>query len=102
MNKSDGPMDTVAHAWTVIEGVFNTKELEQALVRKVEREMGIKIEKIERLSEGYFHAQLTDENVNNIERSEGQLLDFFAPRELDNLILSQATSQFISKHAELI
>ena len=102
MNKSNGPMDTENHPWTLIEGVFNVKELEQALIKKVEREMGIKIDNIERVAESHYHAQLTDDNVNNIDRSEGQLLDFFTLRELDNLKLSDSTSSFISKHSSLI
>ena len=103
MNKSDGPMDTQQHAWTLIEGAASQKEMtEKALIKEVERQMGIKIEKAERVAESYYHAQLTDNDVNNIDRSEGQLLDFFTRRELDNLLLSSPTQQFIQKHGDLI
>ena len=38
--------------------------------------MGIKVENITSVKEAYFCAQLTDENVNNIERSDNQLFAF--------------------------
>lgn len=103
MNKSDGPMDTTKHAWTLIEGTPSKKELaEEEIARLIKREMGIKIEKIDHVEKSFYHAQLTDDNVNNIDRAEGQLLDFFTLKELDNLTLSDTTSQFISKHGSLI
>jgi hypothetical protein len=103
MNKSDGVMDTKQHEWTLIEGAAAKKGLvETEIVRLIEREMGIKISKVDKVEESYYHAQLTDDNVNEIDRSEGKLLDFFAVKELDNLALSESTSQFISKHSALI
>ena len=103
MNKSDGPMDTQKHAWTLIEGNAAQKELsEKALIKQIEKEMGIKIEKVEHVAGSFYHVPLTDSDVNNIDRSEGQLLDFFTVRELDKLLLSAPTQQFIQKHGELI
>lgn len=103
MNKNNGPMDTSKHAWTFIEGTGNEKgSFEKALIKQVEHEMGIKIDNVEQVSESYYHAILTDDNVNNIERSDNQLLDFFNPRELDDLLLSAPTQQFIQKHGSLI
>ncbi len=103
MNENNGPMDTQKHAWTFIEGKCEGNgSLEKTLIKQVERKMGIKIDNAQHLSESYYHATLTDDNVNSIERSDNQLLDFFNPRELDSLLLSPSTSQFIQKHGELI
>ena len=67
-----------------------------------EKEMGIKIENVEFVSDSCYHARLTDENVNNIQRAENQLLDFFTLGEVKKLFLSNTTAQFISKHSALI
>ena len=60
------------------------------------------IEKVEFVSKSCYHATLTDDNVNRIERQEGQLLSFFSFRELQNLLLSNPTREFVSKHGALI
>src|SRR3989338_158338 len=103
MYKRSGPMDEEKHAWCFIGGIKENKEsFETAMSRRVEKEMGIKIEKVEFVSESCYHAKLTDDNVNKIKRAEGQLLDFFTLKELKKLFLSNTTAQFISKHGALI
>jgi len=103
MHKQDSVIDQENHPWCFIGGVRGKKEsFEEALSRKVENEMGIKIEKVECVSESCYHAKLTDDNVNQIKRAENQLLDFFSPKELRNLFLSHSTQAFISKHKNLI
>ncbi len=103
MYKSNGPIDRENHPWSFIDGVKEKKEsFENAMARRVKKEMGIKIEKIELVSEYCYHARLTDDNVNQIQRSEGQLLDFFTLKELEKLYLSGTTAQFVSRHKELI
>ncbi|MEK7450838.1 MAG: NUDIX hydrolase [Patescibacteria group bacterium] len=103
MHKTNGPMDAEKHPWTFIGGIKGEKEsFENAMTRRVEKEMGIRIEKVEFVSEACYHARLTDDNVNNIERAENQLLNFFSPKELGKLFLSNTTAQFISKHSSLI
>lgn len=103
MHKRNGPHDEENHPWCFIGGAREKKEsFENVLIRKVEKEMGIKIENVEFVSEFCYHARLTDDNVNKIERAENQLLDFFSLKELKNLSLSEQTQQFISKHATLI
>ena len=74
----------------------------QITTGKVEEEAGIKIANVERVSESYYLARLTDDNVNKIQRAENQLLDFFNPRELKKLFLSKPTQEFISRHRSLI
>jgi len=68
----------------------------------VRKEMGIKIENVEFVSRSRYLARLTDDNVNRIERSENQLLDFFTLKEVKDLFLSRETADFISSHDQLI
>jgi len=103
MYKSNGPIDEEKHPWCFIGGTKGEKEsFEKAMARRVEKETGVKIEKVEFVSEFCYHARLTDDNVNKIERAENQLLDFFSLAESKKLFLSTTTTQFISKHGNLI
>jgi len=103
MHKQKSPIDEEQHPWCFIGGFREKKEsFEQALKRRVEKETGVKIENVEFVSELCYQARLTDDNVNKMQRAENQLLDFFAPRELSKLFLSNSTQQFISKHGNLI
>ena len=103
MHKEKSVIDEEKHPWCLIGGFKDKKEsFEEALSRRVQNETGIKIENVEYVSEFCYHANLTDDNVNNIQRKEHQLLDFFTPRELDKLFLANSTQQFISKHGNLI
>lgn len=103
MHKQNSVIDKEIHPWSFIEGIKKTEEsFENALKRHVEKEMGIKIEEIEFVSESCYHARLTDDNVNNIKRAENQLLDFFTLEEVKKLFLSNKTAKFISKHGMLI
>lgn len=103
MYKKSSPMDEEKHAWCFIGGIKENREsFENAMSRRVEKETGIKIEKVEFVSESCYHARLTDDNVNKIKRAEGQLLDFFTLKELRKLFLSSTTAQFILKHGALI
>lgn len=100
MHKQKSVIDPEHHPWSFIgSGITEKKEtIQKALARSVQKEMGIKIENIEYVSESFYHAKLTDENVNNIKRSEHQLLDFFTLEEIKKLSLSILTQEFIAKH----
>jgi len=103
MYKKTSPIDEIKDAWSFIAGDNKNKDsIKNTLVKIVEKEMGIKIEEVECLSDTYYHARLTDDNVNKIKRNEDQLLDFFTLKELEKLSLSQPTAQFISKYSSLI
>jgi NADH pyrophosphatase NudC (nudix superfamily) len=103
MHKQKSVIDEEKHPWCLIGGVKTNKEsFKEALSRKVEQEAGIKISNIEYIAEDYYHANLTDDNVNKIQRSEHQLLDFFTPRDLSKLLLTSSTQEFILKHGNLI
>jgi NADH pyrophosphatase NudC (nudix superfamily) len=103
MHKQKNAIDEEQHPWCFISGFKEKKEsFEEALSRSVEKEAGIKINNVEFISELCYRAELTDDNVNKIQRGEFQLLDFFTPRELSRLFLANSTQKFISKHGNLI
>lgn len=103
MHKEKSVIDEEKHPWCLIGGIKGKKEsFEQALSRRVQNETGIKIANIEYVSEFCYHASLTDDNVNQIQRKEHQLLDFFTPRELSKLFLANSTQVFLAKHSDLI
>jgi ADP-ribose pyrophosphatase YjhB (NUDIX family) len=97
--------------WHFIGGLTQKNKSEEETITKiVEKETSIKLESVELLStqdtdtstEYYYCAKLSDENVNNMQRAEGQLINFFAFSELDKLSLSNSTRQFISKHRDVL
>lgn len=103
MYKMNNPIDEGEHEWSFIGGVRRDKEsLKEALLRVVEREIGVKVDGVELVSENFYHARLTDDNVNRIKRDEGQLLDFFTLSDLQKLHLEEATKSFTSRFGNLI
>ena len=103
MHKDNSAIDEEKHPWCFIGAVKEEKEsFENAMSRRVEKEMGIKIENVEFVAEFCYHARLTDDDVNKIERAENQLLNFFTLKESKKLFLSMPTQQFILKHGTLI
>src|SRR5664280_1514582 len=103
MHKQKSVIDEEKHPWSFVSGVKDKNEsFEKAMIRRVHKEMGIKIDNIEFVSQSCYHARLTDYDVNNIKRSENQLLDFFSLKEAKKLFLSSETAKFILNHASLI
>ena len=103
MHKQKNAIDEENHPWCLIGGIKQKKEsFEEALRRRVEKETGVKIENVEFISDFCYHASLTDDNVNQMQRQEFQLLDFFTPRELSKLYLANSTEKFITQHSNLI
>ena len=103
MHKEKSVIDEEKHPWCTIGGIRHAKEsFEETLQRRVENETGVKINNVQRVSEFYYHASLTDDNVNKMQRKEHQLLDFFTPRELDKLFLADSTQSFLAKYGDLI
>ncbi len=101
--RSENPLDQGQREWSFIEGIKGVEEsFEQALFRKVEGEASIKIKGIEFISRHFYHARLTDDNVNSIVRGEGQLLNFFTLAELQKLSLSPSSREFVSNYGNLI
>jgi ADP-ribose pyrophosphatase YjhB (NUDIX family) len=97
----------VFYRWKIKE---KNKSFEETIYRDVERETSIKLERVELLSDPinndrrnhFYHAKLTDENVNDMKREDGQALDFFTFRELNRLNLSALTKLFVAKHRDLL
>ena len=103
MHKQNSVIDEEKHPWSFIGGLKDkTETFEKTLTKRVQRETGIKIENVEYVSEFCYHAKLSDNNVNNIKRSENQLLDFFTLKETKKLFLSSDTAKFITNHSSLI
>lgn len=90
-----------------IVGIKSGKDsFEQAIRKTVVKETGILLKTIELLShtdrEYFFHAQLTDADVNHIIRGEGEILEFFSYKELETVALSDVTKMFIQRHRDLL
>lgn len=103
MYKQKNSLDDGRDAWSFIGSAKNANEPDEtALKRNVEQEMGIKVGNVEYVSESCYHASLTDDNVNQINRAEGHLLSFFTLKEIEKLLLSSTTRDFVSKHSSLI
>lgn len=101
----------VKKIWRMIGGEKGNKESsEKTITRCIKEEMNIKISEVKLLSvvptsdkETYFyHGKLTDSNVNLIERSEGQELQFFDLKELGKLQLAESTNLFFTKNKNTI
>jgi len=103
MHKQKSVIDEESHPWCLIGAVRGKKEsFVKALSRRVKKETGIEIENVEFISESYYHASLTDDNVNKMQRAENQLLDFFTLKEVNKLFLASETAKFIAGHSSLI
>lgn len=101
----------VTKVWRMIGGKKeNNESFEKSIVRRIKEEMNIKISDIKLLivvpSESkdtyFYHGKLTDNNVNLIERSEGQELQFFGLKELDKLQLAASTDFFFTQNRNTI
>lgn len=99
------------HVWEFIEGKKGSDEsFLDAILKKVEKTTSIRLTNIDLLStilsnrekRYLYYAKLTDEQVNNMVRQEGHLLQFFSFKEIESLSLSQATLLFISKHRDFM
>lgn len=97
--------------WSFIGGTKEkNKSSEQSIFNEVEKQMSIKLTSVEFLSSSlykeakkyYYYAKLTDDNVNNIKRDEGQTLYFFTLLELEKLPLTTSTRSFVSKYKGLL
>lgn len=103
MSKLNSAIDVEKHEWELIEGIKNAKDsFESAIKKNINKEMGITVEDITLISESCYHAALTDDNVNQIQRDENQILDFFTLKEVQKLLLSISTRDIIQKHSRLI
>lgn len=101
----------VQKIWRMIGGEKgNSESFEKAIMRKVKEEMNIKVSDIKLLlvspsgdkNTYFYHGKLTDNNVNLIERSEGQELQFFDLKELGKLQLATSTDLFFTQNKDTV
>lgn len=99
------------HMWKFIGGDRLAHEsFKDAIIKKVKGITGLNLSKVDLLStmlssrtKSYlYHAKLTDNQVNDIKRGEGHLLQFFSFKEIESLSLSEKTKLFIEKHREFM
>lgn len=103
MRKNTGALDLLNKEWSLI-SVFkkSNEEFKEALSKSIKKETNIMIDKIHIVSNNYYIAELSDNNVNNIQRNEYQLLNFFTPSETNDLLLTSSTKEFLRRHSSLI
>ncbi|MBI2442383.1 MAG: NUDIX hydrolase [Candidatus Levybacteria bacterium] len=111
IRNNTSPIRSKQDIWSFIAGIRKQKEsFDQAIQRKVSETTGILLPQVTLLSHWvynkkkkyFFHAELTDEQVNNLERKEGEVIDFFSHDELAKLSLDRLTTLFIAKHKDLL
>jgi ADP-ribose pyrophosphatase YjhB (NUDIX family) len=85
------------------------KTMEETILREVEKQTGIKLNAVDFLStltedgiqKHFYHGKLTDSNVNNMKRDQGQTIQFYTMHELEKIPLSPSTKKFISQHHDI-
>jgi hypothetical protein len=82
---------------------------ENIIMREVEKITSIPLSSVNLLfgvagvkKHNLYHAGLTDKEVNDIKRIEGQDLQFFTMREIEKLTLSQSSDMVFSRSKSLI
>jgi len=97
--------------WCMIGGKKeNNESFEKTIIRKIKEEMNIEVSTIKLLlisplddkNIHFYHGKLTDNNVNRIERAEGQELQFFNLNELDKLELAASANLFFTQHRSAV
>lgn len=111
MLKSTRPTLLTQSTWSFI-GIEKDKHrtFEETILDNVEKETGIKLEKVELLSKSlyngnrkyFYHAKLSDKEVNSMKREEGKMLQFFTLKELEGLALATATRFFVTRHYDIL
>lgn len=109
--EESSPVRSASDVWSFIAATTVKKEsFENAIIRQVKEEMQIHLAAVTFLSNWtydgrkkyFFHASLTDKDVNNIQRSEARTIDFFTLKELEKVKLEPLTKLFIQKHNDLL
>jgi ADP-ribose pyrophosphatase YjhB (NUDIX family) len=97
--------------WCMVGGEkSNNESFENTILRKIKEEMKIEIGSVKFLSiissdnknTYFYHGKLTDNNVNLIERSDGQELQFFDLKELNKIRLTLSAETFFSQNKNTI
>ena len=86
------------------------KSSQDSISKKVERETSLKLPSVQLLStkieeeieKCFYHAPLTDADVNNIQRGEGQTVSFFTLQEVEKLSLTESSRAFLTMHKDFL
>lgn len=104
MHRDNNPL--VQNPWTFIEGKRGAKtSFLETIIRKVEEETSLRLEEPKFISSAkddgtekhFFHADLSDKEVNSINRDEGLTLGFYSLKEIEKLSLTASTRAFVAK-----
>ena len=97
--------------WCMVGGKKEDNEsYEKTIVRKIKEDMNIEVSNVKLLLISpigdndihFYHGKLTDNNVNRIQRAEGQELQFFNLKELCNLQLAASANLLFTKHRSAV
>ena len=97
--------------WRMIGGEKeNNESYEKTIIRKVREEMKIEISGVKLLLTAtssnkntcIYHGKLSDDDVNLIERSEGQELQFFDLKELGKIKLTTSADLFFARNKNIV
>jgi ADP-ribose pyrophosphatase YjhB (NUDIX family) len=97
--------------WCMVGGEKeNNESSEKAITRCIKEEMNIKINEVKFLlmapSENkntyFYHGKLTDDDVNLIQRAEGQELQFFDLKELNKIQLTSSADLFFTQNKNIV
>jgi len=101
----------IQKTWSMIGGEKGENEsFEKTIIRKIKEEMKIEVSGVESIRDTFsdnknihfYHGKLTDNNVNSIERAEGQELQFFDLKELGKLQLTTSADLFFARNKEIV
>lgn len=92
--------------WSLISGLKGNKESNQdTIYRKIKYITGLELKNASLFppfatnsTKCVYHAELTDKDVNSMDRREGQRLEFFTLAELPGLSLSPDTKAFLDEN----
>ena len=92
-----------SNVWSFIGATISkNKTIKESIVEKVKRSTSIQLTNINYVKGitqdkniHYFHAELSDNNINNIVRKDGEVMQFFTLNEIDGLTLSMPSREFV-------
>jgi hypothetical protein len=107
----DNPKNTNKSTWSFLSvNKLKNKSFKESIIEKVEEDTSIRLSNAEFIADTifneqnkhFFHASLTDDNVNNMQRENGLTLQFFTLKEIDKLHLTDLTRIFLEGNKQVI
>jgi len=98
------------YAWDLIGGRYtDTESSEQSIQRKIKhitkldlKNIKLLASKLQNRNECIYHGELSDSDVNSMQRREGQRLEFYTLTELEKLTLSHAAAGLLAEYKEAV